>query len=218
MKNLLIAAAVITWGLVGCGGGTPTPSAQAPVDSSPGTTSTSQVAASEQATQAAAPVVLPVDVNSSPQEVVLAFLNGMRDGNSGTTAALLTRTAQEETVKHNWPVQPPGAPSATYQLGQAQYADASQTVVQVPCIWTEPDGESGTVKFEVVWNLRREEPGWRVAGFATEVVPGRPLFYFNFEDIAGLRASQAEAEAALTEALGNQPTGVAERPTENALR
>jgi hypothetical protein len=142
----------------------------------------------------------------------------MRDGNSGTTAALLSRTAQEETIKHNWPVQPPGAPSATYQLGQAQYADQSQSIVQVPCIWTEPDGEGGTVKFEVVWSLRREEPGWRVAGFATEVVPGRPPFFFNFEDIAGLRAAQAEAEAALTETVNSQPIGVAERPTENVLR
>jgi hypothetical protein len=44
------------------------------------------------------------------------------------------------------------------------------------------------------------------------------LFYFNFEDIAGLRAAQAEAEAALTESLGNQPTSVAERTTENVLR
>ena len=150
MRNLLIVIGLLASTLAGCDGKPTSPTAQVAAASSPNPASQAQPAV----------VVLPVDVNSSPQDVVLAFLNGMRDGNSGVTGALLTRGAQEETVKHNWPVQPPGAPSATYQLGHAQFADPSQTIVQVPCVWSEPDGESGMVKFEVVWSLRREEQGW----------------------------------------------------------
>jgi len=151
----------------------------------------------------------------------MAFLNGMRDGNSGVTGALLTGKAQEETVKHNWPVQPPGAPTATYQLGDPAYLDQQRTGVQVPCIWSEPDGQGNKIQFEVVWLLRRETEGWRVAGFASEIIPGRPAYYFNFEDIANLKAAQADAEAKMAEmqqAQSGDPA-VAEKPSaEKTLR
>ena len=163
------------------------------------------------------PVSLAVNVESTPSEVVLAFLNAMRDGNSAVASELLTDMAQAETTKHQWPVQPPGAPSATYQLGQPTFVDPQQTGVHVPCLWTEPDGAGGTIKFEVVWALRRLEPGWRVAGFATEIVPGKPPFFFNFEDIGNLKETQAMAEAALAEATAAEAAAqtVAEQPAAN---
>lgn len=163
-------------------------------------------------------VTLPVNASSSPQEVVLAFLNGMRDGNSEVTAALLTERALQETVKHDWPVQPPGAPSATYQLGDPQFSDASQTVVQVPCLWSESDGQGGSVQFEVVWVLAKHPQGWRVAGFATELVPGKPPYFFNFEDITHLKATQAEAEAAMAAMAGAAQEQVAGEESQNTLR
>jgi hypothetical protein len=89
--------------------------------------------------------------------------------------------------------------------------DAAQSAVHVPCLWTEPDGVGGTIEFEVVWALRRLQEGWRVAGFATEIVPGKPHFYFNFEDIANLKETQIAAEAALVEA-----TAVAESAANTA--
>jgi hypothetical protein len=159
-------------------------------------------------------VTLSVTAESSPSEVVLAFLNAMRDGNSTIASALLTDLAQAETTKHQWPVQPPGAPSATYQLGQPTFVDAAQTGVHVPCIWTEPDGAGGTIHFEVVWALRKLDLGWRVAGFATEIVPNKPPYFFNFEDIANLKQTQALAEAALAEATGPESTPV-EVPASN---
>src|SRR5687768_15477205 len=105
MKNLLIAGAIIAWGMVGCGGGT-TPSAQTSETQAPAANATGSsgnaASSAVAAIQPQTPVVLPVDASSSPQDVVLAFLNAMRDGNGGITAALLTNTAQQETIKHNW--------------------------------------------------------------------------------------------------------------------
>jgi hypothetical protein len=154
-------------------------------------------------------------VNCSPDEVVVAFLGGMRSADSNLTAALLTAVAQQETVKHNWPVQPPGAPEATYQLGHVSYLDPNRSLAQVPCVWTEPDGEGGKLQFEVLWVLRQQQDGWRVAGFATEIVPGRPPVFFNFEDIASLKAAQEQAESDLAEMSGvsGEPAEVAGRPT-----
>lgn len=212
---LLLGVSVSGIVFAGCGGtaaGTPDGSATA-----------ASSAAAEPASSAATPpaVVLPVTAESTPQEVVLAFLNGMRDANSGVTAGLLTDIAQAETVKHDWPVQPPGAPSATYQLGESTFLDQQQTAVQVPCIWSESDGAGGKIEFQVVWVLRRQTQGWRVAGFASEVVPGQPAYFFNFEDIANLKAAQTQAEAALS-ALANPSsegnTAVAENPAGDTTR
>lgn len=211
----LTYVATIAGIIAGCGKETGTPAN--PTVETPTETHSPQTVASQFET----PVALPVNPNSSPQEVVLAFLNGMRDGNGAVTAGLLTKKALEETVKHDRPVQPLGTPSASYHLGDAQYVDQTRTTAQVPCIWTEADGTDDVIKFEVIWALRRQEDGWRVAGFATEVVPGRPLFFFNFEDIPSLREVEAAADAAMAEQQanpGNAAGVAAQRPTENVLR
>jgi hypothetical protein len=215
MKKLLhwcgLAILVSAW--AGCGGSSSTTTANSGSGHAPDPSAAAQEAPSA--------VPLPVNAESQPHEVVLAFLNGMRDGNSGVTGALLTRQAHEETLKHNWPVQPPGAPSATYQLGDASFLDPQQSAVQIPCVWSEPDAAGGNVQFQVVWVLRKQQDGWRVAGFATEIVPGKPPYYFNFEDIAQLKATQQEAENALAEMMqtGENSNVVAEGPpTTGSLR
>lgn len=223
MKSTLRFAAlavVLTW-FGGCGGGE-TPTASAPSGDAPAATGSSAapVGESAPATAAAAPaarVDLPVSAQSPPNEVVLAFLNAMRDGNSGVAGALLTDQAQAETTKHEWPIQPPGAPTATYQLGEPSFANPEATISHVACLWTEPDGSGSQVQFAVTWALRKLDQGWRVAGFATEVVPGKPHYYFDFEDIANLKETQAMAEAALAEASGTTETPAAEAaPTAEA--
>jgi hypothetical protein len=66
--------------------------------------------------------------------------------------------------------------------------------------------------------LAKQSQGWRVAGFATELVPGRPAYFFNFENITHLKATQAEAEAAMAAMAGTAQEEVAEENTQNALR
>lgn len=194
---------------VGCGGGS------APSDATASSTPTNAQPTGEatttsgQPTATAASVALPVRPDSPAGDVVSAFLNAMRDGNSGIAAELLSEQARAETAKHQWPIQPPGAPSATYEIREAVYADASKNVVYVPCLWTEPDGAGGAVQFEVVWSLGKSPQGWRVAGFTTDVVPGKPPYFFNFENIANLKETQATAEAALAE-LAAQETAASE--------
>ncbi len=211
----LTFVAVIAGFVLGCGGEKPpVATSAAPASSAAPQVAVSETTSADPSGQPSLPVALPVNADSQPSDVVLAFLNAMRDGNSAIASELLSDQARAETTKHQWPVQPPGAPSATYQLGQASYVDANQSGVHIPCLWTEPDGAGGTIQFEVIWALRRLDAGWRVAGFATEVVPGRPPYFFNFEDIANLRETQAAAEAALTEAAAVESSvpNVAERP------
>src|SRR4029453_15166844 len=62
-------------------------------------------------------------------------------------------------------------------------------------VWTEtyPDG---TIKYDVVWVLRRQAEGWRIAGMAIELVPGQPPAFLNFEDAADMAKKYEEAMAA----------------------
>ena len=209
----LMIAAVCTVFVMGCGGDKP----QLATETTP-TKATAQgpttPATIAEPTGESTPAALTLSPDTPASEVVLAFLNAMRDGNSAVASELLTDMARAETAKHQWPVEPPGAPSATYQLGQPSFVDQSQTGVHIPCIWAEPDGAGGTIQFEVVWALRRLDAGWRVAGFAAEIVPGKAPYFFNFEDIANLKETRAMAEAALAEASGAQQNSpaVAERP------
>jgi len=51
--------------------------------------------------------------------------------------------------------------------------------------------------YEIVWVLRREKEGWRLAGMATELVPGQEPQFLNFEDPDDMIRKRDEAIAAM---------------------
>lgn len=156
---------------------------------------------------------LPVTPSSPPEEVVTEFLNALKSGNDGVTAGLLTTKAREETAKFQLAVQPPGTPSAIYQVSAGEVSSDDPTMAQVACLWTEKDEAGVEHSDEVVWVLHQETEGWRVCGMAAQM-PGRndPVF-FDFEDPAEMiRVSselQGESEASAT-VSAEQPVGGSE--------
>lgn len=136
---------------------------------------------------------------SRPDAVVGAFLDALRDGNDAIAEALLTTIARRETQKHDLPVQAPGSPSARYQIGEVKHVQGG---VHVNSIWSEVDPEGEQSVFEIVWVLRQEPIGWRVAGMATAVNPAKPPIFLNFEDVPDLlqKWRLADAELAAQEA------------------
>jgi hypothetical protein len=125
---------------------------------------------------------LPVTVASTPEVVVKEFLNALKTGNDGVTAGLLTATARTETAKHNLAVQPPGTPTAQYQVTAAAIEAQDPSLAQVVCLWSETDEAGSPRTDEVIWVLKKEVEGWRVCGMATKV-PTRPdPVLFNFEN------------------------------------
>lgn len=146
--------------------------------------------------QAAAPThPIAVPSNATPDQVVTVFLNAMRSGDSPTTESLLTGKAREELAKHSLSVDVQSAPNATYQVHRAEMLqDASGSHVR--SVWTErfTDGDE---TYEIVWALRHQQEGWRVAGMAMELLPGQPMQFLNFEDPADMLRKKEEAIAAL---------------------
>ncbi|HEY2415027.1 MAG TPA: hypothetical protein VGI40_22475 [Pirellulaceae bacterium] len=156
-----------------------------------------QAQATQPAQQPAAAPTQPVAVpsNATPDQVVTVFLNAMRSGDSPTTESLLTGKAREELAKHSLSVDVQSAPNATYQVHRAEILqDASGAHVR--SVWTERFND-GDETYEIVWALRHQQEGWRVAGMAMELLPGQPMQFLNFEDPADMLHKKEQAIAAL---------------------
>ncbi|QDU26406.1 hypothetical protein ETAA8_14840 [Anatilimnocola aggregata] len=199
---VLMAAGLVTTGAVGCGKSNAVPPTLETSGVQPG-----------QAIAAAPAKEVPAD--AAPDQVVTVFLDAMRAGDAATTAALLTAKAREETAKHELPVAPNAAPNAQFQVAPAQYLQNNPNGAHVQARWVEVYGDE-TITNEVIWVLRKQPDGWRVAGFAIELVPGQGPQFLNFEDPLDMMnkhkeaLAAAEAEEARVAAQAAAQTGVAQ--------
>ena len=150
--------------VAGCGQSTPaTPSAAGSANQP---SATSDLAVAPPRDVAATPD-LP---DESPEIAVDAFLKALREGDDLLAESLLTTIAREETAKRNLAVQPPGTPTASFSIGKAEYLSADKRGAHVSSVWTEQDQQNGSVSYEIVWALRQQTDGWRIAGMATQVL------------------------------------------------
>lgn len=131
--------------------------------------------------------------SSTPKEAVSEFLGALQSGDKETTEALLTTKARQETEAHGLVVGPPGAPGATYTIGQVEPVEGDESSAYVSCVWSEKEEQA---EFEVVWILRREEAGWRVAGMATRLGDSDQPVVLNFENLSELEQTMRDAEMA----------------------
>ena len=146
-----------------------------------------------------------------PDQVVQTFLDAMKNGDIATKANLLTQKAREETARENFEINPQGAAGAQFEVRPAEYLPENPNGAHVTSVWTEtyPDG---TIKYDVVWVLRRQAEGWRIAGMAIELIPGQPPAFLNFEDAADMAKKYEEAM------IASQPAAaeVAANPNDSA--
>lgn len=188
MPRLLVATALVcALGLVGCfGSSTGSPQAE---------NSAANSAAGAPGSEAVGkPIAVPA--SAKPEQVVAVFLDGLRAGDKATTASLLTTKALAETSKRQLSVCPEASPHMQYQITAAEVLADNPNGAHVNVVWTEKY-EDGDLSYEVVWVLRRQQEGWRVAGMAMELVPGLGLAFLNFEDPEDMLRKQEEAMAAL---------------------
>lgn len=171
---------------LGCTKKSETPAVQAPA-----------AAGQTPSAQAQAPPSQPISVpsNATPDQVVTVFLNALRTGDSPTTESLLTGKARQELAKHQLSVDVQSAPNATYQVHQAEILP-DPTGAHVRSVWTEKF-DDGNETYEIVWALRHQPEGWRLAGMAMELLPGQPMQFLNFEDPQDMLKKKDEAIAAL---------------------
>lgn len=163
----------LTLAAAGCGGG-----------SAPGQASTAPPAATK-------------DVGPPPEAVVKQFLDAVKAADHLAADQLLTPAARAESEKSGMSVAPPGSPTASFEVGEVEYRkEEGENGAHVASKWSdEIEGEKRTDT--IVWILRKEPEGWRIAGMATKVFEGEPPLILNFEDHAEMQRKQALVEEEL---------------------
>lgn len=203
--------------LIGCGGPStatgPETNAEKAAESAAAAGSAEEAPASFGAdTASAATVDVPAD--APPDEVITAFLEARRGGDAKTTAGLLTSTARAATAKFKIDVNGEALPDLQFQVAKPKYLKNNPKGAHVSSIWSEvlPDGKKAD--YEVVWVLRKEVAGWRVAGFAAELTPGTEPQFLNFEDPEDMMRKQQEAVAATDQGGTPEDDRTASEPAE----
>ena len=148
-----------------------------------------------QPTQASAPSPLDAMVPLSslnlakptkPEEVVGAFLDGMKSGNAKVIEGLLSTRAKKEIAEQGLDIAPIGSPQARFEIGVAQLADPNDpNTMLVSSNWLEPGGNGQPPsEYEVVWALIREPEGWRICEMAVDThQAGEEIQVVNFENL-----------------------------------
>ena len=156
------------------------------------------------------------DADATPQQIVTQFLQALSQGDADVVTQLLTEKARVETKKHQLAVQPPGTAAAQYQVGKVELVEGG---AYVNSIWSEPATDGNRQRYEIVWVLRSQTDGWRVAGMAARIDPNRELTYLNFEDPQEMLSKweSVDTELANRPADSNAPR-VSERPARPAPR
>ncbi len=153
----------------------------------------------------------PSHVVATPQQVVSHFLKALCQGDADTVTGLLTDKARVETQKHQLAVQPPGSAAAQYEVGKVELVEGG---AYVNSVWTEPSADGSPQRYEIVWVLRSQADGWRVAGMAARIDANRELTYLNFEDPQEMLSKWESVDTELANRPnGNQAPRVSERPT-----
>jgi hypothetical protein len=126
---------------------------------------------------------------AGPALTVEKFLEAVRTGNDAEAAGMFTELAREKLEEMQLEVAPEGSDTAQFQVGEVELV-ANGEGAHVATKWGDVD-ESGQIQYEdIIWILRVEASGWRIAGMATKVFPDEPPLFLNFEDVEDMIRKQ----------------------------
>jgi hypothetical protein len=124
-----------------------------------------------------------------PAGAVYHFLAAFRSGDDTTSEAMLTDLARKQIKEHGLVVAPPANDSVQFEIGDVEMLGVDGARVKAQ--WSDvKDGKRCTD--ETIWMLRKEAPGWRVAGMAATVFPGEPPILLDFENLEETQAKRAK--------------------------
>jgi hypothetical protein len=129
--------------------------------------------------------------SSGPDKVVANFLHSVSTGDKETAYKLLTPLAREKTLEMQMEL-PGGSPTAQFKVGDVELVE--QGGAHVACEWSDVDAEGQRHNDNVIWVLRQEDEGWRIAGMATKVFEDQLPVILNFEDPADMIRKQELVE------------------------
>jgi hypothetical protein len=127
---------------------------------------------------------------AGPDVAVFDFLKSVQTGDDEKAAGMLTKTAREKTAAMDLVVAPPGSPTASFEVGEVEMI--GDNGAYVACSWSDKDPEGQLRTDQIVWVLRKEPEGWRIAGMVTTLFDEKLVL--NFEDPEDMMRKQSLAE------------------------
>lgn len=121
---------------------------------------------------------------------VTAFLEAIKRGDDAAAQAMLTKVARAKTQELGISVAPPVTSTATYSIRECEMIPGTDDLMHVGTTWTDTDPDGFTTTENVVWAVRLDPEGWRVAGMATRIFEDMPPLLLNFEDPEDMIAKQ----------------------------
>jgi len=123
--------------------------------------------------------IVDLSATATPEQVVEHFLTALQQGSDEQVTGLLTAKARAETAKHDLVVRSPGSPTAKFSVGELELVSGG---AYVNSQWSETSTDGFAQEFEIIWVLRKQANGWRIAGMATRVAENEQPTYLNFEN------------------------------------
>ena len=152
-----------------------------------------------------------------PAAAVREFLEAVRAGDDDKVVQMLTVTAREKSAEMNLISALPASDTAEFTIGEVEFLSADGA--RVACTWSDLDENSQRNSDDVLWMLRREPSGWRIAGMAATVFEGEPPLLLNFEDPEEvLRKRRFVQEEALRRAQQGRSRAQEVASPENSIR
>ena len=118
---------------------------------------------------------------SQPAAAVSVFLDGVRKGDNEKVLQMYTARARQQAAELKQHFEPRGSDTAQFEVGAVEYL--AEDGARVSSRWTDlgQDGQPRTE--EILWMVRREPEGWRIAGMAATPFAGEPPLLLDFEDL-----------------------------------
>lgn len=154
-------------------------------------------------------------IHDTPESAVHAFLSASRDGDLASVNQLLTQRAREATAALEIAVAPPASPHAEFEVTGHEFTDADGLYAQVASWWSDVGTDGQRTKSPIVWVVRREPAGWRVAGMIAQLVEDGPAEALNYEEpgemIRKMQAAAAPAARRTASKTGPHGGGAPEK-------
>jgi hypothetical protein len=155
-----------------------------------------------------------------PADIVREFLEAIRRGDDSRASQMLTEVARRETQKHELVVAPPGSETASFEVKDTEFVVPNE-LAHVSSMWTDIGDDGQPHTDEIVWALRLDKEGWRIAGMATRIFPDEPPLLLDFETPEDMIRQQRMAEEEIqrrARAAEPQATKAAKPSDGNVLR
>ncbi len=130
----------------------------------------------------------------TPDKAVIQFLQAAKAGDQHRLATLMTEKAREVTEKHNVNFELETYRDASFDVGEYEYLTPDKDSAHVACKWTDRDAEGEAFTHDVIWVLRKEDEGWRVAGMITRPFPDEQPVAFDYEDFRALMEAKTSVD------------------------